>query len=142
MGLERHELSHYSAAELQLFLESGQRVPPPVVEERRRGNYVMTLHDGVVSIYEGQAALDWISERHAENRAPENMVRGLTAYRGVVSGRVRVVMSASDQDALQEGEILVVLMTTPDYLPSMQRAVAFVTDEGGLSAMPPSLHGR
>ena len=51
----------------------------------------MTLHDGVVSIYEGQAALDWIREQHAESRAPENMVRVLTAYRGVVSGRVRVV---------------------------------------------------
>ena len=59
-------------------------------------------------------------------------VRGLTAYRGSVTGRARVVMNTADQDAVSSGDILIVPMTTPDYLPSMQKAAAFVTDEGGV----------
>ncbi len=33
---------------------------------------------------------------------------------------------------MEKGEILVCSMTTPDYLPAMKRAIAIVTDEGGL----------
>ena len=42
-------------------------------------------------------------------------------------------MFPKDQDKLKKGEILVTSMTTPDYLPSMQKASAFVTDEGGIT---------
>lgn len=132
MGLPRNELSYYSGGELVTFLESGGRVAPSSIEERRRGDVVMMLHAGNVAVLRGQTALDWINERYVESRATENEVRGLTAYRGLISGRARIVMSASGQDVLQEGEILVVPMTTPDYQPSMQRAAAFVTDEGGV----------
>jgi pyruvate,water dikinase len=41
-------------------------------------------------------------------------------------------MKTEEQDSVVEGEILVVPMTTPDYLPAMQKAAAFVTDEGGV----------
>ncbi|HLB51034.1 MAG TPA: PEP-utilizing enzyme, partial [Patescibacteria group bacterium] len=34
---------------------------------------------------------------------------------------------------LQRGEILVTAMTTPDYLPAMHQAAAFITDEGGIT---------
>jgi pyruvate,water dikinase len=34
---------------------------------------------------------------------------------------------------LLDGEVLVTAMTTPDYLPAMHKAVAFVTDEGGIT---------
>jgi pyruvate,water dikinase len=34
---------------------------------------------------------------------------------------------------VQKGDILVTSMTTPDYVPAMERAAAFITDEGGLS---------
>ena len=132
MGLPRNELSYYSGGELVTFLESGGRVAPSSIEERRRGDVVMMLHAGNVAVLRGQTALDWINERYVDSRATENEVRGLTAYRGLISGRARIVMSASGQDVLQEGEILVVPMTTPDYQPSMQRAAAFVTDEGGV----------
>ncbi len=34
---------------------------------------------------------------------------------------------------MKKGDILVTSMTTPDYVPAMEKALAFVTDEGGLS---------
>ncbi len=60
-------------------------------------------------------------------------VKGLIASPGVVRGRVRVCESISDINKVGVGEILVASMTRPEYLPAMQRAIAFVTDEGGIT---------
>jgi pyruvate,water dikinase len=42
-----------------------------------------------------------------------------------------VVRGPEDIDLVQEGDILVASMTTPDFVPAMKRAAAIVTDEGG-----------
>jgi phosphoenolpyruvate synthase/pyruvate phosphate dikinase len=60
-------------------------------------------------------------------------LHGQTAMGGLAQGIVRVVHKKSDINLLQEGEILVTAMTTPDYVPAMRKAVAFVTDEGGIT---------
>ncbi|MDB5189763.1 MAG: PEP-utilizing enzyme mobile domain protein [Parcubacteria group bacterium] len=60
-------------------------------------------------------------------------LRGQSAYNGVVQGSVRIVRKQSDMAKVLEGNILVSPMTTPDFLPAMLRAAAFVTDEGGIT---------
>jgi pyruvate,water dikinase len=52
---------------------------------------------------------------------------------GIVKGVVKVCESVSDIDKVQTGEILVASMTRPEYLPAMQKAAAFITDEGGIT---------
>ncbi len=60
-------------------------------------------------------------------------LKGQIAMKGKVSGVVRVLHSKADISKIKEGEILVTMMTTPDYLPAMQKAAAFITDEGGIT---------
>lgn len=59
--------------------------------------------------------------------------RGLTACIGKVRGTVKVVKSATEIDKVKKGDILVAVMTRPDYVPAMKRASAIVTDEGGVT---------
>lgn len=61
------------------------------------------------------------------------LVEGLAASPGVASGRVRVLRSAADGLQLQDGEILVAPMTSPDWVSVMRRAAAVVTDSGGMT---------
>lgn len=61
------------------------------------------------------------------------LVRGLAASPGVVSGAVRVLTSPSEGSALQAGEVLVAPMTNPDWVPTIRRAAAVVTDGGGMT---------
>gem|GEM_PF-544417 len=61
-----------------------------------------------------------------------NVLRGEIAYNGKVTGRVKILKRKDQVDEIQEGEIIVSPMTTPDFLPAMQKAAAFVTDEGGV----------
>ena len=67
------------------------------------------------------------SEKHAV------LARGLAAAPGIASGKVRVLETPADGDHLLEGEILVAQMTNPDWLPTIRRAAALVTDTGGMT---------
>jgi len=61
-----------------------------------------------------------------------SLASGTNASAGTVTGRVRVVHSAADAAAFQEGDILVADKTLPDWVPAMMRAKAIVTNNGGL----------
>lgn len=59
--------------------------------------------------------------------------RGLSACTGKAIGKVKIVKSAKEIDKVNQGDILVAVMTRPDYVPAMKKAAAIVTDEGGVT---------
>ncbi|MCU4184049.1 phosphoenolpyruvate synthase [Acidiferrimicrobium sp. IK] len=61
------------------------------------------------------------------------LVSGLGAAPGTAVGRVRVLAVPADGAQLQAGEILVAPMTNPDWVPTIRRAAAVVTDGGGMT---------
>jgi pyruvate,water dikinase len=63
----------------------------------------------------------------------EVLLRGLGAAPGRASGQVRVLKSVGDGARLNEGDILVTVMTAPDWVPLMRKASAIVTDQGGMT---------
>ncbi|MDP9035336.1 MAG: PEP-utilizing enzyme [Myxococcota bacterium] len=60
-----------------------------------------------------------------------DVLRGLPASSGVVEGRARVLLSESDMDALQPGEILVIHTTDVGWTPLFLVAAGVVTELGG-----------
>lgn len=62
----------------------------------------------------------------------KDYVRGQAAFKGFVTGRVKVLYGPKDVEKVEKGDIIVSPMTMPDVLPAMKKAAAFVTDEGGL----------
>jgi pyruvate,water dikinase len=69
----------------------------------------------------------------AEDGKHGPVLSGLGASPGRASGRVRVLRGPEQGAELQQGEILVASMTTPDWLPFLQRAAGLVTDGGGMT---------
>ena len=61
------------------------------------------------------------------------LLTGLAAAPGVRSGPVRILRSVADGARLQAGDVLVATMTSPDWVPTMRRAAALVTDGGGVT---------
>ena len=75
---------------------------------------------------------------HADKAAPAPeahavLVTGLGASPGLAVGRVRKLGKPADGAQFQAGEILVASMTSPDWVPTMRRAAAVVTDNGGMT---------
>lgn len=55
---------------------------------------------------------------------------GYVAHPGVAQGKVTIILDPSAK--FQEGDILVCDMTTPEYVPLMQKAAAIITERGGI----------
>ena len=59
-------------------------------------------------------------------------LRGAIACKGIAIGKVVLVNGYSDIAKVKKGNILVTIMTFPNYIAAMEKASAFVTDEGGI----------
>jgi len=60
--------------------------------------------------------------------------RGLSASTGRAIGTVKIVKSATEIGKVKQGDILVAVMTRPDYVVAMKKAAAIVTNEGGITS--------
>jgi len=72
-----------------------------------------------------------VQQRFVLKGKSEILVTGRAIGQKIGSGKVRVVLDASDMDRVQPGDILVADMTDPNWEPVMQRASAIVTNRGG-----------
>jgi pyruvate,water dikinase len=66
----------------------------------------------------------------AESNA-EVLLHGAAASIGAATGPVKIIHNRDQNDLIQEGDILVTEMTTPDFVPAMKRAKGIITDTGG-----------
>ncbi|MCK5062000.1 hypothetical protein KAR28_05660 [Candidatus Parcubacteria bacterium] len=60
-----------------------------------------------------------------------DIIKGNCANYGKTKGNVRIIKKYTD--TIKINEILVTTMTTPEYVPLMKKASAFITDEGGIT---------
>ena len=63
----------------------------------------------------------------------EVIVKGLGASPGMAAGVVKIIRKIDELDKIQEGDIMVTTMTTPDMVPAMKRSSGIITDEGGIT---------
>lgn len=61
------------------------------------------------------------------------LLKGLGAAPGRAVGPVRILSSPDEGQRLVKGDILVAVMTSPDWMPTLRRAAALVTDGGGMT---------
>ncbi|MRN05880.1 phosphoenolpyruvate synthase [Lactobacillus sp. 0.1XD8-4] len=74
-----------------------------------------------------------VKEQVTAPNKTETLVKGLPASPGLAAGKVHVIADPKDIDQFAEGEVLVTLMTSPDWVPAMKKAAAIITDNGGMT---------
>jgi pyruvate,water dikinase len=67
-----------------------------------------------------------------KNNKAEALVKGMVGSPGAAKGKVRIVQPDNMGIDFDEGSVLVCAVTTPMYVPLMQKAAAIVTDQGGI----------
>lgn len=82
--------------------------------------------------YNGEAAI-FNKTVFVEKNVVNQLIIGRIAYPGVAKGIVKIVKEVSEINKVKKGDILVTQMTFPNLLMAMQKAAAFVTDEGGIT---------
>lgn len=62
----------------------------------------------------------------------KEIVRGITASKGIAKGKARIILNANEISRVLEGDVLVARFTEPSFTIAMMKASAFVTDIGGI----------
>jgi pyruvate,water dikinase len=57
---------------------------------------------------------------------------GLSGSAGKASGKVKIIHKDNIDEDFEDGSVLVCPVTTPIYVPLMEKAAAIVTDQGGI----------
>ncbi len=105
-----------------------------ITKQRIKQEFMTISTDGNIRIATNQEMqkIKKIIKKHIK----KGDLRGNVACRGPKTkyiARVKVLNSSKECKKIKEGEILVATMTTPDYVPAMNRALGFITDEGGIT---------
>lgn len=111
----------------------GRRVDWNAVRERTQGALFWCTDRGV-TIYQGPAMRGVSADAFQNIDQSMRELKGTTAMAGRVRGRVRIVYGRLEFSAFKKGEILVTNNTTPEFVPTMRKAAAIVTEQGGITA--------
>jgi phosphohistidine swiveling domain-containing protein len=136
-GVDRDLITFYSVRELLLGVDR-LKASANDLKERKKGFQWMVPYVGEVQelktdISHGVEKINaYYRECHTQADS-SGSVKGQPAFKGIVRGRVRVVLDMNSEHGFSEGEILVAGMTRPEYVPLMKKAAAIVTDEGGIT---------
>lgn len=88
------------------------------------------------TVYTGKHARQLMAPFAKQKHKDVQEVHGLVVSKGrTVRSHVRIIFSPmQEQNQMQQGDILVTGMTSPDYIVVMKRAAAIVTDTGGMTS--------
>lgn len=109
--------------------------------QKRKLSYVLWLRAGRLYFFSGKQATVVIKQelkKYTKEIENNVLLHGKTASLGIARGRVRIVIPGNlialkDQSKrLKKDFVLVTPMTQPNMIPYIKRAIAIVTDEGGL----------
>lgn len=103
--------------------------------KRRREKCLVVWEEGRVKsqIMTGSKTKKW-EEKLSVKHDNIQIIKGNCASKGKVQGKVRILLSASENDKLQKGEILVTFMTSPDFMSAIRKCGAIVTNLGGVTS--------
>lgn len=133
-GYTLAELKYAVAAEIPAIIQR-QSLSRKELQQRMRGSALIATRQGIGFVIGRKkiAKLRKIMFGGARQESVDDF-RGLTASAGKAIGKVKVVKSSTEIAKVNAGDILVAVMTRPDYVVAMKKAAAIVTDEGGITS--------
>jgi phosphohistidine swiveling domain-containing protein len=133
MGIDPELVSFVSSKEIRDFLTTGQAPPKEIVAERADG-FMMFREDGKLVVATGKDMERYASQLgFQKDEGMDKEVKGTIGSKGKVTGKVKIVLVEEDLAKIDPGDVLVALTTNPTYTPAMAKAMAFVTDQGGIT---------
>lgn len=111
-----------------------QKISEELIKKRREKCFVVWEEGkSKPEILTGDDTKEW-EEKLSIKHDNQKIVKGNCASKGTAKGKVRVLLSASENDKLEKGEILVTFMTSPDFMSAMRKSSAIITNLGGVTS--------
>lgn len=138
-GTKPNDIMFYDLEELFSLLQKNITVDKKIIEQRKQG-FAFWIDHGDPHLVVGKPYEHIVQMMNAKHKHDESQeLRGRSASKGVAKGRVRIIRhnerDISEQiQKFRDGEVLVTEMTRPQTITACRRAVAIVTDEGGVTS--------
>jgi phosphoenolpyruvate synthase/pyruvate phosphate dikinase len=134
IGLSYDEVIWLTAEEIINFVETGAVADKQELSERIKAWGGYRSADTVLKVLTGEELERVLGPLIPKHNLDVHELKGTVGYKGKVTGRARVMLTSRSDKAFVDGEILIASETTPDYVSIMKRALAFVTDQGGITS--------
>jgi len=101
---------------------------------RRINNFAFLYDNRRTKILTGKALNKFTANiiKKQKREISLNEIKGQPVYAGKVKGIIKVIKNMDDIRNFKRGKILVASSTAPVHVPAMGKAIAIITDEGGL----------
>jgi len=106
------------------------------LEKRDEMLVIYLSDDDEITFAEGESESINLLREHGielEQETENSEIKGQIAFKGKVTGVARLVNRSGECSKLNEGDILVTYMTTPDFVPYLDKVSAIITEEGGIT---------
>ncbi len=131
-GMNRDDVVYLSTDELLATVKTAKMAISAPELELRKASCCKAVLQGKYLILAGK---EWEKKIRDALHLPTESgseIQGKIAYPGKVQGKVKLVLTAEDISKVARGDILVAVMTFPHFIAAMEKAAAFITDEGGI----------
>ena len=104
------------------------------ISKRKKNSCIITIDLKTLKtkIIDGKIPAKYKKAIKEAGKTKDKSINGSIGNKGKVKGKVQIIKNFSDIKKFKIGNILVANTTHPNYLPAMQKAQAFVTNEGGI----------
>ncbi len=133
VGLKYEEMYWFCFQELFAAYDNGKILDRELVFERESSNAFLYI-DGDLVIISGKEVEALKKIFLASDSQNIKSFKGNIACKGLAQGKVRIVLGPKQVLKFEHNEILVSPETTPDFVPAMKKAVAIITDQGGVTS--------
>lgn len=132
---EEVKLLSYKEIMESLSKNISKKILKKLIKDRQSGWAVLMLKGKIKTITGVKGIIETMEHYQiiAPTSAMQRLVKGNVASRGRATGRVKIIKKLSELPKVEQGDILVTKMTTPDFVMAMHKAAAIVTDEGGIT---------
>lgn len=134
INISLHELKYMTSTELLLLLEGKITISGKELQQRIKNCVYYWNKDEFECIID-KGEIEQLKKiiQKKEDYSMIKELKGLCASSGKAKGKVKIITSATECGKVEKGDILVAVMTRPDYITGMKKAAAIVTNEGGVT---------
>lgn len=135
LGILRKDVSFLQTKEISLLLNEKTKVDKRNISDRKNGFVIFLDTNKKLVCLTGKSCIHIL--RKVKLSAEDNLLKelkGTIASKGRAEGMAVIVNGIKDLSRVKEGNILIAVSTHPDYVPAMRKAMAIVTDEGGVTS--------
>lgn len=113
----------------------GKSLPDKKEMAIRHKNYAMIVRNSKTRLITNPAEIKEMEKIYFVDVAEKNELKGRIACAGgIIRGKAKICIDKKEICKVKKGDILVASFTTPDFVPAMEKAVAIIADQGGVSS--------